>query len=335
MIDAQTKARWFDASSGWNDPILQKAGIIIGAIIVVAYVLTLVLSRAGKIRDTRRTELIQRINTWVIIVIAFGLPLVLGAFWTILFLLLLSIICYREFARMTGLFRSYMVSAAAVIGIFAVFFAVFDHWYGFFSALPALGVALIVTFGVLRDRPVGYLQRIALAVVSFVMFGVSLGHIAYIANDSNYRIYLLLFFVAVELNDVFAYLAGNLFGRKKLAPNTSPNKTVGGAVGAVIGTTALVWVVGQWIFAGTPLDSPARLLGLGVLLSIAGQLGDLVISSVKRDIGIKDTGNTLPGHGGILDRFDSILIAGPAYFHYLGYFIGFGLNEPSRILSGG
>ncbi len=335
MIDPQTKARWFDASSGWNDPVLQKAGMLIGGIILVSYILTLILSKTGKIRDTRRTELLQRITTWVIIVIAFGLPLVLGAFWTILFLLLLSMICYREFARMTGLFRSYAVSAAAVIGIFAVFFAVLDHWYGFFTALPPLGVGLIVTFGVLRDRPVGYLQRVALAVLSFIMFGIALGHIAYIANDPNYRIYLLLFFVAVELNDVFAFLAGNLFGRKKLAPNTSPNKTVGGAVGAVIATTALVWGAGQWIFDGTPLDTPGRLIGLGILLSVAGQLGDLVISSVKRDLGIKDTGNTLPGHGGILDRFDSILIAGPAYFHYVGYFVGFGLHEPTRIITGG
>ena len=77
------------------------------------------------------------------------------------------------------------------------------------------------------------------------------------------------------------------------------------------------------------------LIPLGVLVSVLGQFGDLVLSSVKRDLGVKDLGVTIPGHGGLLDRFDSLLLVAPLVFHYVGYFVGFGLDQPVRVISGG
>lgn len=334
-MDVATTARWFDYSQALDNRFFIIAGIGIGALLLISLLLTTVLSRLEKISGERSKELYSRIFTWVALVIAIGAPLFFGAFWTILGLLFLSIFCYREFARITGLFRNYLVSIAVVVGIIVVFFAVLDHWYNFFTATASLGVVLIATLGVLSDRPHGYLQRVALAVLAFLMFGVSLGHVAYIANDPDFRSLILLFLIAVELNDIFAYLAGNLFGKRKLAPETSPNKTIEGSLGAVVGTTMLIYLLGPFVFEGTAMNSPGKLIALGILVSVTGQLGDLVISSVKRDLKIKDTGNILPGHGGMLDRFDSLLLAGPAYFHFIGYFNGFGLNEPVRIFWGG
>ncbi|MEC5129074.1 phosphatidate cytidylyltransferase [Verrucomicrobiales bacterium BCK34] len=333
-MEPATTTRWFDYTQAFDNRFFVTAGLGIGALLLIALLLTTVLSRLGRIGKERSSELFSRTYTWVALVIAIGAPLFFGAFWTILGLLFLSIFCYREFARITGLFRNYLVSIAVVIGIAVVFFAVLDHWYNFFAATSSLGVILIVTLGVLSDRPHGYLQRVALAVLAFLMFGVSLGHVAYIANDPDFRSLILLFLIAVELNDVFAYLAGNLFGKRRLAPQTSPNKTIEGSLGAVVGTTLLIYFLGGIVFEGTAMGSAGKLIALGIIVSVTGQLGDLVISSVKRDLGIKDTGNILPGHGGILDRFDSLLLAGPAYFHFIGYFNGFGLNEPTRIFRG-
>jgi phosphatidate cytidylyltransferase len=98
-------------------------------------------------------------------------------------------------------------------------------------------------------------------------------------------------------------------------------------------TTVLVAGIGHFVFQGTDLDTPTLLVTLGVIVSGLGQLGDLMLSSVKRDLGIKDMGDTIPGHGGILDRFDSLILVAPAIFHFVHYFVGVGLEEPARIIT--
>jgi phosphatidate cytidylyltransferase len=155
------------------------------------------------------------------------------------------------------------------------------------------------------------------------------------ANDKDYRPVVLMVLVAVALNDVFAYVCGHVWGRRRLAPNTSPNKTIAGAVGALVLTTLFVALLAHYVFRSTVLDSPVYLVLLGVMISFVGQLGDLMLSCIKRDLNLKDLGAALPGHGGLLDRFDSLILVSPAVFHYVGYFVGFGLDQPVRILTGG
>jgi phosphatidate cytidylyltransferase len=145
------------------------------------------------------------------------------------------------------------------------------------------------------------------------------------ANHPNYRPLVLLLLTAVAINDVFAFTSGKLLGGPKLLPATSPNKTISGAVGALVCTAPLVALIAWPIFAGTPMGAWHRLLGLGIIVSLAGQCGDLMLSSIKRDLGIKDMGVVIPGHGGMLDRFNSLLLVAPATFHYVNYIAGFGI----------
>ncbi|HEX4123391.1 MAG TPA: phosphatidate cytidylyltransferase, partial [Tepidisphaeraceae bacterium] len=175
------------------------------------------------------------------------------------------------------------------------------------------------------------IQRVGLAVIAFMLFGVCLGHLSYFANDDRYRQILFWLILSVEMNDIFAFCCGKIFGRRKLAPNTSPNKTVGGAIGALVLTTLLAGSVERLVFRGTILDNWRHAIILGAMIGVLGQLGDLLLSSVKRDIGIKDMAATLPGHGGVLDRFNSLLLVSPAVFHYVGYYLGVGLTGQTRI----
>ena len=125
---------------------------------------------------------------------------------------------------------------------------------------------------------------------------------------------LLLFIVFLtEINDVFQFIWGKLLGRHKIIPKISPNKTWEGFVGGIITTT----VIGFFLRFLTPLNE-VEAIGVSFLVACAGFIGDVVVSAVKRDIGLKDTGSLIPGHGGLLDRIDSLSISGPVFF-YLVY----------------
>ena len=323
------------ASAAFDHPVTR--GIVIGTaiLLVVTPAVITFLHRSGKLNDGLRDEIRRRYLSWLFLAPLMIVPILIGRLWTVGAVGLLSLSCYREFARTTGLFRHRRLSFVVALGILSVSFAVADHWYDLFVALPSLTISMLAITALLDDRPSGYIQRVALSVLAFLLFGVCFGHLGYLANDPLFRPLLLLILVCVELNDVFAFVIGKSIGKRKIAPNTSPNKTLGGALGAAILTTALAATLGHYVFRGTELDTPIHLVAFGLLLSAAGQLGDLVLSSIKRDLGIKDMATTIPGHGGLLDRFDSLLLVPPALFHYVGYFLGIGLDQPSRVFSGG
>jgi phosphatidate cytidylyltransferase len=328
------RQRLIGASHAFDHPVAFWITVGIGTALVVALLVIAVLSATGMVKDPFRKELWKRTLAWAVMAPLMIGPVLLGAAWTIAGVAVLSLACYSEFARATGLFREKLVSAVVVLGILAVNFAAFDHWYRLFVALFPLTMIAIASVAILPDSPKGYLQRVALGVLAFMLFGSSLAHVSYMANDVNYRPIVLMLLLGVQLNDVFAFIAGKTLGRRKIVPNTSPNKTVAGHLGALALTTPLVATIAHFIFRGTNLDRPLLLILLGVIVSVSGQLGDLMLSSIKRDLGIKDMGVMIPGHGGVLDRVNSILLAAPAVFHFLNYFVNLGLDQPARILTG-
>ena len=330
-----TWQRLFGFRHAFDDPVTVVLTLAVAALLLLAPLLIFSTTRAAKSTADKRKELWDRYRSWIWLVLLILIPILAGAFWTIVAVATLSFLCYREYARITGLFRERTISLIVVIGILFLTFAELDNWYRLFVALFPLTVALIAIGGLIADQPKGYIQRVGLGVLGFALFGSALGHLGYMANDWNYRPIFLLILCSVELNDIFAYICGHLFGHRKFVPNTSPNKTVGGALGAVVLTTPLVAVISHFIWRNTALDSAIRLIGLGIIISVVGQFGDLMLSSIKRDLGLKDTAKLIPGHGGLLDRFDSLILVAPAVFHYVNYFVGFAAGQPERIFTGG
>jgi phosphatidate cytidylyltransferase len=329
-----TWSRLFSFSEAFEHPVTVGLAAAVAAIAVVTPLAILGLGRSGKTSPELNRELWTRYLSWLVLIPLIAGPILLGAAWTIAAVAAMSLLCYREFARATGLFREKTVSLVVVLGIIAVMLAALDHWYELFVALFPLGLGAIAACAILRDEPRGYIQRVGLGFLGFSFFGACMGHLAYFANDPSFRPMILLVIFCVQINDVFAFIAGKTLGRHKLAPKTSPGKTVEGAVGALLLTTPVTVLLGHLLFRDTALDTLPRLILLGVLLSVTGQLGDLTLSSIKRDLGIKDMGVTLPGHGGVLDRFNSVLLAAPTVFHFVGYYIGVGLASETRIFTG-
>ncbi|MHC5071602.1 MAG: phosphatidate cytidylyltransferase [Planctomycetota bacterium] len=321
--------RLFGYQHAFDHQVTVWLTVFAAGVLVIAPLFIAMGVLSGRIGSAQRTELRKRYLSWLLLAPLMVVPILLGAFWMMLAVMLLSILCYREYARVTGCFRHRMLSLVVVAGMLLVFFAVFDHWYGLFVAAAPLTVGAISVIALIADEPKG-----ALGVLGFMLFGVGLGHLAYFGNDAGYRPMLLMLVVGIQMNDVFAYVSGKLFGRRKLVPKTSPNKTWGGSLGALVLTTSIVAVIAHYVFEGSRLDHPLRLITFGLIVSVLGQLGDLMLSSIKRDVGIKDTGQLIPGHGGLLDRFDSTLLVAPAAFHFIGYFNGIGLDQAPRILTG-
>src|SRR6266513_5786593 len=233
-----TRERLFGFRHAFDDRVTVVLTLTALVLFLLAPVLILIVTRTANSTADKRKELWDRYRSWIWLALFILVPILAGAFWTILAVAALSFLCYREYARITGLFRERTISLIVVIGILLITFAALDNWYRLFVALFPLTVALIATGGLIPDQPNGYIQRVGLGVLGFALFGSALGNLGNMANDWNYRPMLLLIIFAVELNDIFAYICGHLFGHRKFVPNTSPNKTVGGALGAIAVTVA-------------------------------------------------------------------------------------------------
>jgi len=260
---------------------------------------------------------------WLVMVPVTAVALILGRESAIIFFTGVGLLGFREFARATGLDADWFLTGGVYVGILAAGIVALvpdpvrpaPGWYDLFMALPVFVIAGLLAIPILRNRVHGQLHALALAIVGFILFGWMFGHIAFLANATHAYAYLLYLLFAVELNDIAAFLAGKLFGRHTLRSNISPKKTWEGSLGALAVSVALPWAL--W-FTFPHLRWP-DLLVVGLLVGVGGQFGDLAISVIKRDLGIKDMGATIPGHGGILDRIDSLIYVAPLFFHYIRY----------------
>ena len=184
----------------------------------------LALQAAGKVSPELRGDLWTRYKSWLVLAPLMVVPLLLGRIPAILGVAALGTLCYREFARVIGLFRHRAVSGTVALGGALITYAIAVQWYGFFNALTSLVVCAIVIVALFADDPRGYIQRVALGIFCFLLFGVCLGHFSYLANDKLGAPIQLAILLCVELNDIFAYCTGKAFGRRKLSPHTSPKK---------------------------------------------------------------------------------------------------------------
>lgn len=271
-------------------------------------------------------ELKLRIQTWWWIVGVFFLALTLSRTLTVVVIAIVSFMAFKEFLSIAPTRRAdNAVLLLAYLAIPVQYLWVGMAWYGMFIIFIPVYVFLLlpmrmVTIGETR----GYLHSAGTLQWGLMTTVFSISHMAYLLNmpaldgaHGSVTGAMLLFYLLLltQLNDIAQYLWGKILGRHKVIPKVSPNKTVEGLLGGMLTTTVLAWLLAPWF---TPMSTLHAVLS-GVLISLFGFIGDVVISAVKRDIGIKDSGTLLPGHGGILDRLDSLTYTSPLFFHYIYY----------------
>ena len=305
-----------------NDIVLTYLLIVASALGIAGLALAILTVLGKNVRAVWRTY-----RGWLVMVPIVLAAVLLGRTAFIVGVALLAIFGFKEYARATGLYEDWWMTGLVYLGI--VLLAAASHvqdprlghdgWYGLFMALPAYVIGAILLVPIFRNESSGQLQRIALAIVGFMYFGWMFSHLGFLANAQYAYGYILYLLFAVELNDVAAFTCGKIFGRHKLRENISPKKTLEGAIGALIISIGLAWAL-SFSF---PLFAVWEILRAGFIVGDGGQLGDLVISYIKRDIGIKDMGAVIDGHGGILDRVDSMIFVAPIFFHVFRWLHGF------------
>jgi phosphatidate cytidylyltransferase len=304
-----------------NDIVLTYLLIVASALGIAGLVLvalTLLGKGVGPVWQTYRG--------WLVMVPIVLATVLLGRAAFIGGVAILALLGFKEYARATGLYEDWWMTGLVYLGIVLLATACYiddprlavKGWYGLFMALPAYVIGAILLVPIFRNESQGQLQRIALAIVGFMYFGWMFSHLGFLANAQYAYGYILYLLFAVEINDVAAFTCGKIFGRHKLRENISPKKTLEGAIGALIISLGLAWAL-SFSF---PHFALWEVLLAGFIVGVGGQLGDLVISYIKRDIGIKDMGALIHGHGGILDRVDSMIFVAPIFFHVVRWLHG-------------
>jgi phosphatidate cytidylyltransferase len=270
------------------------------------------------------TELRLRIKTWWLIVAVFAVAVLFNRTVSVVVLGLVSFLAFKEYLSLVPTRRAdHRVLFWAYLAIPIQFYWVWMAWYGMFIIFIPVFVFLFLPMRmILIGETQGFLRAVGTLQWGLMITVFGLSHAAFMLvlpaeiNPAGGVMGLLIYLVFLtEFNDVAQYIWGKSFGKRKISPKVSPNKTVAGFLGGVLTTTALAVLLAPFL---TPL-AQYEAVGAGLLIGLSGFVGDVTISALKRDIGVKDSGSLLPGHGGILDRLDSLTYTAPLFFHYVYY----------------
>ena len=265
----------------------------------------------------------SRIKAWWVMVALLALAFSLGKAGVIVLFALASLAALREFITLTPTRQG--DHTALAVAFFVVlplqYYLVWIDWYGLYSVfIPVYVFLLLATIAALRQDTTHFMGRVAETQWGLMISVFSLSHVPALLSLSipgyeGRNLLLIAFLVlVVQSSDVLQYIWGKLLGRHKIVPQLSPSKTVEGFIGGVASATvlgALMW----WI---TPF-SPWQAGAMALLIGLMGFFGGLVMSAIKRDRGVKDWGWMIEGHGGVLDRIDSLIFAAPVFFHVTRY----------------
>jgi len=324
---------------GLIDSTVLTLFIGIGGILMLATMIAAILGFAnrGKTNSTLQ-NLNQRIAAWWAMAIGLAATLLIGETAVIVLFLVLSFLALREFLTIAPTHRSDHKTLVWLVYIIPLinYWFLWEHWYGAFAVLiPVYAFLFLPIRNALAGDTSNFLQRAALIQWALMVCVYAISYIPAImqlpvmiqegreavegsalgSGGADGALLMLFLVVVVQLSDVFQYVWGKTLGKHPVAPSVSPNKTWEGLIGGVLTATA----IGAGLWWITPFTWWQAAL-LALVSCLMGFFGGLVMSSIKRDRGVKDFGATIAGHGGIMDRLDSLSFSAPVFFHLVRFF---------------
>jgi phosphatidate cytidylyltransferase len=302
------------------DPVW-RMGLIVLIVLVIASAAVLILRRLKPQKDY--SELSARIRSWWVMAGIFFAAVGASARAALVLFAFFSFWALKEYIT---LLKTRPADHRALVWSFLAipiqYYWIATGWYGMFAIFIPVYMFLVLPVRLLLAKEVtGFVASASQIQWGLMAFVFGLSHLGYLVSlpvsaghQADGRMLLLFLVFVVEISDVLQYVWGKTLGHHKIIPAVSPNKTWEGFLGG-IGTTILLSLVLRFLTPFTLLETA----GVALLITVAGFCGGAVMSAVKRDFGVKDFGSIIPGHGGVLDRVDSLCYAAPLFFHYVRY----------------
>ena len=297
----------------------------VAALLALASLAGAVLARrAGDAPSPVVENLNQRVKAWWVMVFLIAIAFLFGRIGVIVLFAIASFTAFREFITLAETRRGdhYALLAAFFVVLPAQYVLIAIDWYGLYAIfIPVYAFLFMPIIAAMRADTMRFMERIAVTQWALMVAVFCLSHVPAllmlpIPGYEGRGLLLIAFLVlVVQSSDVLQYVLGKLYGWRKVAATLSPSKTWEGFVGGV-GTATLIGTALWWI---TPFAIWQAAL-MALVITLTGFLGGLVMSAIKRDRGVKDWGQTIEGHGGVLDRLDSVIFAAPVFFHLTRYF---------------
>jgi phosphatidate cytidylyltransferase len=309
-----------------TDPVVTR--VLIGLALALAAATAIGRRLRERARTAERRAAAENLNArvaawWVMCGVVLA-AIVAGPIGSVALFALLSFLALREFVTLTPTDRAdhRLLLLVFFVAVPLQYALVATGWYGLFVVLiPVAGFLLVSSAGALTGVTDRFVERIGQIQWGLILCVYALSHVpallmleipGYAGQNAKLLLFLL---IVVESSDVLQYMWGKLCGVRPIAPRVSPGKTIEGFAGGVVCATLL----GAALFQLTPFG-PFQAAALSLAVTVVGFAGGLVMSAIKRDRGVKDFGTAIAGHGGILDRVDSLCFAGPVFFHVTRYF---------------
>lgn len=297
----------------------------VAAVLTVASVVGYLLHRRYEGQGPNPTidNLNSRIKAWWLMIALLGIAFAIGKAGVIVLFALASLAALREFITLTPTRRGdHMALAVAFFIVLPLqYYLIWIEWYGLYSVfIPVYVFLLLAAIAALRQDTKHFMSRVAETQWGLMVSVFALSHVPAlvtleIPGYEGRNLLLIAFLVlVVQSSDVLQYVWGKLFGRHQIAPELSPSKTIEGFLGGV-GSASILGGLLWWLTPFSPLQAGI----IALVINLMGFFGGLVMSAIKRDRGVKDWGWMIEGHGGVLDRLDSVVFAAPVFFHMTRY----------------
>ena len=279
----------------------------------------------------KRKQRLASLRTWWILTLIVGCGLLAGRVGAVVLLLIAGLMAFREYTGVLGVRKTerQAVLAGGVVAVISYLFILFDQAAAFVVFLPLAGIGVISLVQLLQGRAQGYILTTGGIYWGMMVVFYGMAHAAYLfihpsftggpAGPAGWFLYLV---ILTKANDIFQAITGRAMGSHKkhrITPTVSPNKTWEGFFGGMVVTLGLAVLLAPWL---TSMSDVKGALLAGLVIAVAGFFGDINMSAIKRDGGVKDGSNILPGMGGIIDRIDSLCFTAPAFLYLMNWWQG-------------